>query len=61
MKSPRRAGRGGGGAAGWGGGVGVGTGGRGPEVAYVVNFSGGVESSVEDYGARSARGMTNDQ
>jgi hypothetical protein len=42
----------GGGSGGMGGGVGVGTGGRGPEVAYVVNFSGGVVASVEDYAAR---------
>ena len=42
----------GGGSGGMGGGVGVSTGGRGPNVAYVVNFSGGVVSSVEDYGAR---------
>lgn len=42
----------GGGSGGMGGGVGVSTGGRGPDVAYVVNFSGGVVSSVEDYGAR---------
>jgi hypothetical protein len=42
----------GGGSGGMGGGVGLSTGGRGPEVAYVVNFSGGVVSSVEDYGAR---------
>lgn len=40
----------GGGSGGMGGGVGVGTGGRGPEVAYVVNFSGGMVASVEDYG-----------
>ena len=39
----------GGGSGGMGGGVGVSTGGRGPEVGYVVNFSGGVVSSVEDY------------
>lgn len=42
----------GGGSGGMGGGVGVSTGGRGPNVAYVVNFSGGVVSSVEDYTAR---------
>ncbi len=39
----------GGGSGGMGGGVGLSTGGRGPDVAYVVNFSGGVVSSVEDY------------
>ena len=39
----------GGGSGGMGGGVGVSTGGRGPDVAYVVNFSEGVASSVEDY------------
>ena len=39
----------GGGSGGMGGGVGVSTGGGGPDVAYVVNFSGGVVSSVEDY------------
>lgn len=42
----------GGGSGGMGGGVGLSTGGRGPDVAYVVNFSGGVVASVEDYVGR---------
>lgn len=42
----------GGGSGGLGGGVGVSTGGRGTNVAYVVNFSGGVVSAVDDYTAR---------
>lgn len=42
----------GGGSGGLGGGVGVSTGGRGPDVAYVVNFSEGRVASVEDYTAR---------
>jgi hypothetical protein len=42
----------GGGSGGLGGGVGVSTGGRGSNVAYVVHFSGGLVSSVEDYGRR---------
>ncbi len=42
----------GGGSGGMGGGVGVGTSGRGPDVACVVNFAGGVVGSVEDYTER---------
>jgi hypothetical protein len=42
----------GGGSGGVGGGVGVSTGGRAPNVAYVVHFTGGLVSSVEDYGRR---------
>ncbi len=40
----------GGGSGGVGGGVGVSTGGRAPTVSFVVHFTGGVVSSVEDYG-----------
>lgn len=42
----------GGGSGGLGGGVGVSTGGRGPNVGYVVNFSEGRVTSVEDYTTR---------
>jgi hypothetical protein len=42
----------GGGSGGLGGGVGVSTGGRAPSVGYVVHFSEGGVTSVEDYGAR---------
>ena len=45
----------GGGSGGMGGGVGLSTGGRGPDVAYVVNFSGGVVSSVEDYSGQRGK------
>ena len=45
----------GGGSGGMGGGVGLSTGGRGPDVAYVVNFSGGVVSSVEDYSGKRGK------
>ena len=42
----------GGGSGGLGGGVGVSTGGRGPSLAYVVVFTDGVVSAVEDYSGK---------
>ncbi len=42
----------GGGSGGLGGGVGVSTGGRGPSLDYVVVFTDGVVSSVEDYSGK---------